>query len=31
MPPNTAQVDKAIDSPQQMLLGHMPFERKLVE
>src|SRR5215468_5743514 len=31
MPPNPAQVDKAIDRPQQMLLGHMPFERELVE
>ena len=31
MPPNPAQVDKAIDRPQQMLLRHMPFERKPIE
>jgi len=31
MLPNPAQVDKAIYRPQQMLLGHMPFERKLTE
>jgi hypothetical protein len=29
--PNPLEVNKAVDRPQQMIPGHMPFERKLVE
>jgi hypothetical protein len=28
---NSIELDEPIDRAQQMLLGHMPFERRLVE
>ena len=31
MCPNPVEVNKAVDRPQQMIAGHMPFERKLIE